>query len=274
MSGITARGRRIVPVLQAFLLAASMFGLASCFGADISNLLVKSTKLTPANPTIAVGATQQFVLSLTYLDGTTDAEPPTNTAWFTDNAAVATISTAGIATAVGAGTAQIEGSFQGNHGYTVLTVTAAPADVASAVVGNSRMLQVTNLRTGQQLTFAANGLNDSVSVTRGGAGAGAAESEISVAPERGPAWIAVDPAAKFLYVVNRTSETVSGFAIDWKTGTIEPMHFSPFAAGARPVSVEVSADGASVAVTHLQSDVVTRFAIDAETGALSADPRQ
>src|ERR1700722_4692421 len=65
----------------------SILGLAGCIGSAISDLLINHVDLTPANPTIATGATQQFMLSATYLDGTTDHESPTKTAWFVDNAA-------------------------------------------------------------------------------------------------------------------------------------------------------------------------------------------
>jgi 6-phosphogluconolactonase (cycloisomerase 2 family) len=69
-------------------------------------------------------------------------------------------------------------------------------------------------------------------------------------------------------VVNRTSESVSAFAIDWKGGTLEAVRFSPFSAGAKPWTVEVDPDGSSVSVTHFQSTEVSRFRIDPATGAL------
>ena len=247
----------------------SILGLTSCVGSAVSDLLINHVDLTPSNPTIAVGATQQFMLSATYLDGMTDHESPTNTAWFVDNAAVATIDHKGVATAVGPGTATIKGSFHGNSNTTVLTVTAAAAAVASAAEGDSRVLTVTNLRTGQQLTFAANAMRDSIAISAGGSGAGAAsEREVSVAPERGPAWLAVDAAAKYLYVVNHTSETISVFSIDWKTGTLNAVPFSPFAAGAKPWSVTVDPDGSGVSVRHFEGAQISHFRVDRASGSL------
>jgi|SRR3984957_5539799 len=247
----------------------SILGLTSCVGSAVSDLLINHVDLTPSNPTIAVGATQQFMLSATYLDGMTDHESPTKTAWFVDNAAVATIDHQGVATAVGPGTANIKGSFHGNSNTTVLTVTAAAAAVASAAEGDSRVLTVTNLRTGQQLTFAANAMRDSIAISAGGSGAGAAsEREVSVAPERGPAWLAVDAAAKYLYVVNHTSETISVFSIDWKTGTLNAVPFSPFAAGAKPWSVTVDPDGSGVSVRHFEGAQISHFRVDRASGSL------
>jgi Bacterial Ig-like domain (group 2)/Lactonase, 7-bladed beta-propeller len=255
------RFARILPVL-------SILGLSACFGPDVKNLFVTSTKLTPANPTIGVGATQQFILNLTYVGGMTDHESPSSTTWSSDNTAVATINTVGIATAVAVGTANILGSYQGNNTHTLLTVTVAPS-VASAMRGDSRMLQVTNLRTGQEMTFATNGLGDSISVSRGGEGAAAAE--ISVQPEQGPGWLAADPSGRYLYVVNQTSGSISAFAINWKTGDLTAVVSSPFAAGVKAWSVEVDPDGAGLSVGHLESDEVSRFRIDPATGALTSD---
>ena len=247
----------------------SILGLTSCVGSAVSDLLINHVDLTPSNPTIAVGATQQFMLSATYLDGMTDHESPTKTAWFVDNAAVATIDHKGVATAIGAGTANIKGSYHGNSNTTVLTVTAAAAAVASAAEGDSRVLTVTNLRTGQQLTFAANAMRDSISISAGGGGTSAAsEREVSVAPERGPAWLAVDSGAQYLYVVNHTSESISVFSIDWKAGTLSAVPFSPFAAGAKPWSVAVDPDGSGVSVRHFEGMQISRFRVDRASGSL------
>jgi len=257
------RGLQALPLL-------SILGLAGCIGSAISDLLINHVDLTPANPTIATGATQQFMLSATYLDGTTDHESPSNTGWSSDNTAVATIDDLGVAIAVGAGTANIKGSYHDHNNHTLLTVTAA-AGVASAVQGDSRALQVTNLRTGQQLTFAANAMRDSITISHEGPSAGmdgVSDHEISVAPERGPAWLAVDSAAKYLYVVNHTSESVSVFAIDWKSGALSAVPFSPFAVGAKPWSVAVDPDGSAISVGHFQTTDVSRLRVDRATGSI------
>ncbi|MFY9802883.1 MAG: beta-propeller fold lactonase family protein [Candidatus Acidiferrales bacterium] len=255
--------------LAQFLAVLSLLGLSACVSSLVKDLLISSVKITPANPTIAVGATQQFSLVVTYVDGQTDHPTPSSTAWSSGDATVATISKAGLATALAAGTTNIGGSYHGNDTMTVLTVTAAPADVAIAVRGDSRVLQVRNLRTGQEMTFAANGLRDSLTISRDGDNAAAAE--ISVLPEHGPAWLAIAPSGKYLYVLNQKSESVSAFAIDWKAGALAAVVSSPFPAGAKPSSIEVDGAGASLSVAHLQDSKVSRFLIDPQTGALTAD---
>lgn len=260
------RVARIVPLL-------SILGLSACIGSTISNLFVTSVKVTPANPSIALQGTQQFMLSVTFVDGTTDHENPNDTTWTSDNTAVATINKMGIATGITPGTANIKGSFQGNNAKTVLTVTNL-TKVAVDVEGDSRTLHVTNSESGQELTFAANKLSDSITVSSGSENAGdgeaAAAAEISVLPEHGPEWIAVDPEGKFLFVVNHTSESVSAFAIDWKTGALKAAG-APVRVDAKPWSVEVDPDGAGLSVSHFEGAEISRFRIDPETGALTPE---
>jgi DNA-binding beta-propeller fold protein YncE len=254
---------RVVPLV-------SILGLSGCFGSALSNLLVTSVKLTPANPTIAIGATQQFVLVETLVGGATDSESPDDTTWASNDTEVATINAMGVATAVSAGTTTISGSHKGNNASTLLTVSTA-ANVAIAVHGDSRILYVRNLRTGQEMTFAADGLNDSVTVWSGGGNT--SDAEISVLPEHGPAWLAIAPSGNYLYVLNQTSGSISAFAIDWNMGSLRSVVSSPFAVGAKPWSVEVDPDGARLSVAHFRSSEVSHFIIDPATGALTLDPQ-
>jgi DNA-binding beta-propeller fold protein YncE len=231
-------------------------------------------KLTPAKPTIVIGETQPFILSATYADLTTQQISPTSVTWSSDDMAIATVNKEGVATGVAAGMAEISGSYKGNNASTLLTVTVAPS-VVIAVRGSSRVLYVTNLETKQEMTFAANGLADSVTMWSGsGEGDGA---EISVLPEHGPAWLAIHPTGKYLYVVNHTSASVSAFAIDWKARALSPVVGSPFFAGTKPWSVEVDADGAGLTVDHFHDSTisknskVSRFVVDPATGALTSE---
>jgi Bacterial Ig-like domain (group 2)/Lactonase, 7-bladed beta-propeller len=257
--------RKLKRVLQILPLLA-IVGMCSCIGSTLSNLLVSSVKLTPANPTIAVGGTQQMILVETFVDGSTNHESPTNTSWSSTDTSVATISKAGIVTGVGAGTTTVHGSHKDNDATTMVTVTSA-ADVAITARGDSQTLQVKNLRTGLEITFAANRSRDSIGVTP--SGEGMAPSETSVLPGHGPAWLAIDPTGKYLYVVNQTSENVSAFAIDWKTASLYEVVASPFSAGTKPWSVEVDPAGATVSVGHFRSGEISHFRIDPATGALT-----
>jgi Bacterial Ig-like domain (group 2)/Lactonase, 7-bladed beta-propeller len=246
----------------------SILGLAGCPGSDVKSLFITGVKLTPANPTISVTGTQQFVLTATYVGGQTSNVTTSDTTYSSDNTAVATINALGFATAVSIGTANILASYKGNNTKTLLTVAATVLG-GSAVQGDSQVLHVTNLGTGQRMTFAANGLGDSLTVSRDGESVAAAE--VSVLPEHGPGWLAIDPFARYLYVVNQTSQSVSAFSINWKTGELNAVVGSPFAAATKPSSVEVNPDGTELSVAHFEDSTVSTFRIDPATGALTLE---
>jgi DNA-binding beta-propeller fold protein YncE len=247
----------------------SILVLSGCISSAVSNLFITGVKLTPANPTIGVTGKQQFVLTATYLDGQTSNVTTNDSTYSSDNTAVASVNALGLATAVATGTANISASYHGNNTKTLLTV-AATALVAIAVQGDSRVLHVTNLSTGQGMTFAANGLGDSLTVSRDGESAAA--TEVSVLPEHGPGWLAIDPSGHYLYVVNHNSQSVSAFSINWKTGELSAVVSSPFPAAAQPSSVEVNSDGTGLSVAHFQDSTVSYFRIDPATGALTTHP--
>jgi hypothetical protein len=246
----------------------SILGLAGCPGSDVKSLFITGVKLTPANPTISVTGTQQFVLTATYVGGQTSNVTTSDTTYSSDNTAVATVNALGFATAVSTGTANILASYKGNNTKTLLTVAATVLG-GSAVQGDSRVLHVTNLGTGQRMTFAANGLGDSLTVSRDGESVAA--TEVSVLPEHGPGWLAIDPSARYLYVVNQTSQSISAFSINWKTGELDVVVGSPFAVAANPSSVEVNPDGTGLSVAHFEDSTVSHFRIDPATGALTPE---
>jgi Lactonase, 7-bladed beta-propeller/Bacterial Ig-like domain (group 2) len=246
----------------------SILGLSSCVSSAVSNLFITGVKLTPANPTIGVAATQQFALTATYVDGQTTNVTTSDSTYASDNKAVATVNATGLATAVAVGTANISASYHGNNTKTLLTVSATALVVITAQ-GDSRVLHVTNLRTGQRMTFAANGLGDSVVISRDGGSVAA--TEVSVLPEHGPGWLAIDPSGSYLYVVNHTSGSISAFSVNWKTGELNTVVGSPFAAAVKPSSVEVNPDGTGLSVAHFQDSTVAHFRIDPATGALTPE---
>ncbi len=85
-----------------------------------------SIAVTPANPTIQTSATQQFTATGTYSDSSTQ-NITTQVTWASSNTAVATINSAGLATAgTGAGTTTISATSGAVSGNTTLTVQPAP----------------------------------------------------------------------------------------------------------------------------------------------------
>lgn len=93
---------------------------------------LSSIAVTPAKPSIIVGAQQQFVATATYSDNSNAVVTPV---WTSGTAATATIAANGVATGVAAGTSNITATLGGKSGVAVLTVTAAPVTPPPAVQG-------------------------------------------------------------------------------------------------------------------------------------------
>ena len=75
---------------------------------------LQSIAVTPTNPTIAKGTTQQFAATGTYSDMSTQ-DLTTQVTWASDTTGVATISSGGLATAVAAGTSNISAAAGRRH---------------------------------------------------------------------------------------------------------------------------------------------------------------
>jgi trimeric autotransporter adhesin len=87
----------------------------------VTTATLDSITVSPANPTISVGASEQFVAKGTFTDGSVLAITYQAT-WSSSNAAVAAITSAGVASSASAGTCTIEASLNGVSGSTNLTV--------------------------------------------------------------------------------------------------------------------------------------------------------
>jgi len=83
-----------------------------------------SLVVTPATPSLALGTKQQFTATGAYSDGSTQDLTSTAT-WSSDTPLTATVSSTGLSSSVGMGTATITASVGSVSGSTELTVTAA-----------------------------------------------------------------------------------------------------------------------------------------------------
>src|SRR5208283_638022 len=89
-----------------------------------------SIAITPANPTILVGATQPFTATGAYSNGSTQ-NLTSQVTWTSSKAAVATINSNGLATAVSVGATVISAALSGVTATNTLTVQAAPLVVST-----------------------------------------------------------------------------------------------------------------------------------------------
>src|SRR5260370_1451661 len=100
--------------------ASSVTRMQTC-ALPVSPATLVSLAVTPANPSIGKGATQQFTATGTFSDNSTQVLG--SAVWASATATVATISNTGLATAVGVGTSTISATSGSITGSTLLTVT-------------------------------------------------------------------------------------------------------------------------------------------------------
>src|SRR5262249_38893843 len=109
-----------------------------------------SIAVTPANPTVTVGGTQQFTATATYSDSST--LDVTNQVTFASSATgVATVTAGGLATGVAAGSTTISATLGSVTGSTVLTVAVGPLTITTT------SLPAGTVGSGYTATLAASG---------------------------------------------------------------------------------------------------------------------
>ena len=121
---ITAGGLASALAAGSSTIDATDGGVTGATTLTVSPAQLVSLAVTPANPSVAKGLTEQFTATGTYTDGTT-ADLTSQVTWASANTAVATISASGLARALAAGTSSISAVDGGVTGSTVLTVGAA-----------------------------------------------------------------------------------------------------------------------------------------------------
>ncbi len=94
-----------------------------------------SIAVTPNNPTISTGATQQFTATGTYSDSSTQ-NITSQVTWNSSTPAVATINPSGLASGVSAGSTMISASQSGVTGQTTLTVQTAQLAITTSSLPN------------------------------------------------------------------------------------------------------------------------------------------
>jgi phospholipase C len=113
------------------IISATSGSISASTTLTVSIVALASITVNPANPSIALGTTQQFTATGTFTDGSTQ-DLTTSAAWGSSNTVVATVSPSALGTSPSTGTATITATLGGTSGSTLLTVT--PASVVSIAV--------------------------------------------------------------------------------------------------------------------------------------------
>jgi uncharacterized protein YjdB len=121
-------------VAPAVTITASVGSVSGSATLNVTSATLNAISITPALQTVGLNATLQFTATGIYSDGS--SQDLTNTvAWTSSNATVTTISSAGLATTLAKGSAQITATQLGISGSTTLTVDTA--NLVSITINNS-----------------------------------------------------------------------------------------------------------------------------------------
>lgn len=272
-------------------ITATLLGVSGT--ATLTVTTVVSVTVTPANPTIASGATEQFVATATITNadgtpGTMDVSSDPSTTWTSLPTTVATITATGLATGAAQGTSTISATFGNATGSTTLTVGAARAlslvltpATANIAVGNTVAFTALELWTDgthplsgtvtwSSDTAATATINPATGVALA-AGIGTANITATEGSLTGTAAVTVVAAqARYAYLSNQGDSTISQYSVSAATGAFTPL--TPATVPAQiPQQVVVSPNGLfaySISQTPPTSSAVL-FHIDPTTGLLS-----
>ncbi len=130
-------------------ITASLNGVSGSTELTVGPQTLVSIDVTPTNPTVVSGTTQQFTATGNYSNGNTQ-NLTNDVSWQSSNSAVATITGTGLATADAAGSSTITASMDGISDDTNLTVTVAELrslqispDAPTVTLGETRQLTAT-----------------------------------------------------------------------------------------------------------------------------------
>ncbi|HEX9171534.1 MAG TPA: ice-binding family protein [Telluria sp.] len=132
------------------VITASFGGKSATANATATAVTLSSIAVTPANATVAVGGSQQFLAVATYSDNST-AIITTTATWTSSSTATATVLSTGVATGVTPGSAVITATFGGKSNSGNLTVSATPPPPAFTPV-NLRSAATFAVLAGTSLT--------------------------------------------------------------------------------------------------------------------------
>jgi Bacterial Ig-like domain (group 2) len=119
--------------MKPFLLIASLTAaVMACKNVSSPTAPSLSTVAITGNSSLtSIGQTSQLTAVATLSDGTSQQNVTTTATWQSSSPAVATVSNAGLVTAVAAGTTTITATYQAKSGTFNVTVTIAPAPFSS-----------------------------------------------------------------------------------------------------------------------------------------------
>jgi hypothetical protein len=144
-------------------ISATLKGVIGSTVLTVAPAVLVSLAVTPANPSLPKGKTEQFIATGTFSDNSTKTLT-TQVKWASATTLVATISTGGLATAAGTGTSKISATLAGVTGTTVLTATPAALVSIAVTPANPSLTKGATLQFTAIGTFSDNSTEDLTSL--------------------------------------------------------------------------------------------------------------
>ena len=199
--------------------------------------------IDPVTAAVFAGDNRQFIATASYADGSSQ-DVTALAAWAASDVGVATISAAGLATGVDAGTATITATLGG------VTSTATLEVLARRV---AKFAYVVNESASTVTVFTVDALNGALTPL----------PNLTVATGQAPGSIAIDLTGRFAYVTNQTGNTVSAYTIDAGSGALSPIPGSPYTAGSGPRYMALHPSGRFLYVSNSTAPDIVGFEVDA-----------
>jgi trimeric autotransporter adhesin len=137
-------------ILKILILGALAISLNTCGGGD--SVQLTSVGVTPENPVILIGTTQQFT-AIGSFSGAPSGDMTAKAVWSSSNQTVATIGINGLARGLTAGTAIITATVGDVSGGTTLTVTSATLSSIAITPADPHVSEGTTLQFRAMGTF-------------------------------------------------------------------------------------------------------------------------
>ena len=138
---LNTHARQVFSVLISFALLLGVSGCGSG-GSQPSPRTLSSLAITPANPSLVVGNSQQLTATGTYSDGGT-SNLTSSVTWSSSDSNITTVSASGLATSVAIGTAMITATSGSISTHTNLTVNPSLVSIAVTPAGQSILVNGT-----------------------------------------------------------------------------------------------------------------------------------
>ncbi|HEV2112984.1 MAG TPA: beta-propeller fold lactonase family protein, partial [Terriglobales bacterium] len=257
----------------------------------ILNVGLNVITVTPVDPSIPLGTTQQFKAAGTFSGGGT-SDVTNDVVWTSSSPLIATISGAGLASSVSTNSnpTTITATSGSVSGSTQLTVTPAalsqiivtPVDPA-LLVGVVQPFTATGIYTDaskQDLTSLATWNSTTPAVAIVGMSTGVVttvavgKTTISATYNgiTGNSVLSVRPGSRFAYIANQSDGTISIYALNENSGNLRDLGYSLNSSAQGMETVTTDVNGKFLYLANANSSSISGFAINNANGQLSPIP--